>query len=505
MNLFSVCLITAVICSFGFSQTPAPGESFNRAVRNGAWCWYQDPRAIYHKGSSEKTYIGFIDTRGSIGVWSYDHETGQTDSVMLHTSFEKDDHDAPTLFLRKNGRITSYYTRHGTDHYIFHRTTVNPEDISAWQPEDTIITPRTVNGTCYTHEFQLTQENDRIYLFTRNLGYGPTMIYSDDEGNNWSAPRQVVTSGDRPYTKYVSDGESRVHFAFTDGHPRVQPSNSIYYMYMESGKFFKASGIFIKDTAALPVKTGSSYEADRIYNGATNGKAWIWDIALDAGKNPVLVFAVFPNDNNHHYYYARWTGTQWFTKDLVNAGKWFPQTPGGANEPEPNYSPGISLDHGNPSILYLSRFLDGQCEIERWVTDDSGKTWTSTAITESSTKRNVRPIVAWPQPYGAESPAKKLLFWMNGDYVHYTNYSTGIRYTILTEEVAAFSRSAAVHPERLTGGGAELFSISGKRLGPVDGNPVLPLGARLPAGVFLVRKAGKVYKVETSSGHLERR
>jgi hypothetical protein len=94
-------------------------------------------------------------------------------------------------------------------------------------------------------------------------------------------------------------------------------------------------------------------------------------------------------------------------KDLVNAGKHFPQTPSGSNEREPNYSPGISLDHGDPSTVYLSRFVDNQCEIEQWITTDGGESWDTIVITKGSEKRNVRPIVAWPQPYGSEQPEKK--------------------------------------------------------------------------------------------------
>jgi hypothetical protein len=500
MKMFSVHPFVTWLCSFCFSQASGPGEQFPWVAQSGAYCWYQDPRAIYYKGTSEKTYIAFIDNGGTTKVWSYDHGSGQTASATLHNAFEKDDHDAPSLFLRTDGRITAYYTHHGTDRFIFFRTAVNPENISAWESEDTIITPQTVNGTCYTHVFQLKNENNRIYLFTRNLGYGPTLIHSDDNGATWSTPRQVVTSADRPYAKYVSDGESRVHFAFTDGHPRDQPANCIYYMYMERGKFYKASGALIKDTSALPVKTGSSYEADRVYNGATNGKAWIWDVALDDQKRPVIVFAVFPDDNNHHYYYARWTGAQWFLKDLVNAGKWFPQTPSGTTEPEPNYSPGISLDHGDPSTLYLSRFVNGQCEIERWTTADGGTTWTSVPLTSGSSKRNVRPITAWPQPFGARPPAKKMIFWMNGDYVHYTNYSSGIKYSILPDQTGVLPRMSHARPVRALPSFTELYTITGKCLRPKSGiRRSIPISGLTP-GIFLAKDGRKVHRVEACSG-----
>ena len=87
----------------------------------------------------------------------------------------------------------------------------------------------------------------------------------------------------RPYVKYRGDGESRIHFGFTDGHPRDVPNNSIYYMYYEAGAFRHADGTQIKTVAQAPVEPT---EADRVYNGSTKGKAWIWDIALDSQTGP---------------------------------------------------------------------------------------------------------------------------------------------------------------------------------------------------------------------------
>jgi hypothetical protein len=43
----------------------------------GAWSWFGDPRAVFHAGAHQRTYIGWDATDGSIQVASYDHETGQ--------------------------------------------------------------------------------------------------------------------------------------------------------------------------------------------------------------------------------------------------------------------------------------------------------------------------------------------------------------------------------------------------------------------------------------------
>ena len=91
-------------------------------------------------------------------------------------------------------------------------------------------------------------------------------------------------------------------------------------------------------------------------------------------------------------------------------------------ETEPHYSGGISLNHADPSVVYLSRSVNGEFELEKWVTSNNGKTWTHTAITENSKLPNVRPIV--PRGYTGDEDH---VLWMYGAYVHYTRYETEIR------------------------------------------------------------------------------
>src|SRR5688500_591507 len=43
----------------------------------GAWCWFGDPRAVYHVGAHRRTYVGWVNGGGDIQVASYDHDTGQ--------------------------------------------------------------------------------------------------------------------------------------------------------------------------------------------------------------------------------------------------------------------------------------------------------------------------------------------------------------------------------------------------------------------------------------------
>lgn len=410
------------------SQAPGgSGEGFPWAAQSGAWTFFTDPRAVYYKGQMEKVYMAFLDTQGSDRVWSTDYATGQVDTATLHVRLEKDDHDNPALYVRTDGRIMAFYQRHTVDRDIYVRTTVNPEDIRTWGPEQVLTMPANVT---YANPIRLSAENNRLYLFNRCVNWHPTFLTSDDEGTTWSTPKQLVGGGAaRPYIKYRGDGKSRIHFAFTDGHPRDEATNNIYYAYYENGALFRADGSRIEGMDQLPLEPS---EAERVYNGATNGRAWIWDVALDSLGRPALVFVVAPSETDHRYYYARWNGTGWLVNQIAKGGRWFPKTASGTREREPHYSGGIILNSQDPSEVFLSRPPDGGTgifEIERWHTTDMGQTWTSQAITKGSAKNNVRPIIPWP--VAGQTNPRPMLFWMHGDYVHYTDYATGIKYATL--------------------------------------------------------------------------
>jgi hypothetical protein len=409
-----------LLISLSQAQT---GEFFPQAAADGAWTWFTDPRALYYLGQEDKTYCGFLTRDGSTRIWSYDHRTAKTDTFTLHEKFKADDHNNPALYIRKDRRIMAFYQKHSTDSLVLYRVSQRPEDISGWEPERTL---KMSDAVGYAHVFRI---EDRLFLFSRSIDYHPTLITSDDEGETWNAPTKIISgSGQRPYIKYVSDGKRRLHFAFTDGHPRDEWSNSIYYAYLEAGAYYRADGTKIKDFTQGPIDPKS--ESELVYDGNTSGRAWIWDIALDSKGFPIVVFVVFPANNIHLYYYGRWDGARWTCHKITEGGSWYPQTPAGQSEPEPNYSAGLILDHDDPDDVYLSKPQNGIFEIEAWSTKDLGETWRVKKITQGSAKHNARPILPWN--LSNARPTAKMLLWMNGDYIFYKDYATNIRYTLLS-------------------------------------------------------------------------
>jgi hypothetical protein len=412
--LLMLMLIFVQACA---QKTPGPEKSF---TSDGAWCWFQDPRAIYVKGQLERTYAQWVTHDGALMVGAYNHATKGIETFTLKENWDADDHNVGAFLLLADKRIMVFYARHNKQG-IYCRTSSNPEDLASWEEEIMISTSDRIT---YAHPIYLSEEQT-YYVFWRGPSWKPTFSTSKD-GKTWSEPLILLqdiekgASNVRPYTKITSDGKSSIHFTFTDGHPRVEPQNSVYYIKYEDGKFFKADGSEFGTMSSLPIR---HTESDVVYDGkSSNVRAWVWDIALDTHGNPVIAYTRLPEETDHRYCYARWDGQKWMNVELTAGGKWFPQTLEGVVERETYYSGGISLNHSNTSVLYLSRPVKGIFEIEKWSSEDEGATWKSRLITTNSSQNNVRPVV--PRGYSGK---KNYVLWMYGDYEHYTKYNTGIK------------------------------------------------------------------------------
>jgi len=430
-------IFTISACNGQLKNLSIPkGEDYKSFTSNGAWCWFSDPRAIYFKGRHSRTYAGWVDSTGNIMIGFYDHDLKRIETKVLHKNFEKDDHDNPSLFMDRQGKLMVFYSKHAANEPIYLLKSKQAEDISEWETptllaiNDKTAYPGLPQTYTYANICQLADENDKLYLFWRGADFKPNFSVSQDGGKVWS-PGKILILPDRiyknrrPYLKVATNNKDVIHFAFTDGHPHVEPTNSIYYAKYRNNSLYKANGEKIADWSAMPIQPNLT---DIVYDATkTNEKAWIWDVAENRDGEPVIVYSRFPNDSNHVYYYSVWTNNQWNSYKLVNSGPWFPQTPEGTKEREPNYSGGIVLDHTDPTVLYLSRLKGNKFEIEKWKTPNKGKDWQVEVITDNSENNNVRPFVV--RNYSGKDSLSVL--WMNAEkYIYWTDYQSSIKMNI---------------------------------------------------------------------------
>lgn len=401
---------------------------------DGAWCWFSDPRAIMV--DDDNLITGWVKSNGNIEAAILNLTSLETETSELYYHLEVDDHDNPAFTLTSDGQVLAMYTRHGKKD-LFINTLPNfkvkfrfsePKLIHPIDDAELREFPRAT--ITYANPYRLKEENGKIYCFGRWTGFKPNVMWSTDNGQTWSKSKVFITNypfdqNNRPYVKYFSDGKSKIHIVFTDGHPRDEPTNSVYYVYYENGVFYNASGEKISTLDQVPFEPKDS---SIVYtSNAQSGRAWIADISQDELGNPVILYTKSPTENNHEYWYSRYTGNTWIDYKICDSGKWFPQTPEGQKEREPHYFGGLAVHPDNANIIYLSRQINGIFEIERWTTDDFGASWESESITKDSQYDNVRPYI----PHGLKSSDKEVVLWMeNQSYVHYTNYKTVIKYAI---------------------------------------------------------------------------
>jgi rhamnogalacturonyl hydrolase YesR len=421
MRTLFLILYVVVICPL---HAQRDGD-YSTVVKDGAWCWFSDPRGVYYENNRHCSYMGYVTSSGDVMVSSYDHESAKNRQKLIYKNLQTDDHVNPSLLFLPDGRLMVFFTRHnGT---LYYSTSLKPEDISGFRPVDSLDLGKRL---CYTNPVLLEDENNRIYLFFRG-GYDwkPSFITSDDLGKTWSKPAAFVSKSNndknnRPYTKVVSDGKSNIHFAFTDGHPRDENHNSIYYLRYSKGNFYDAAGNIIGSMDQLPIQQEL---VPKVYDGISNNqRTWVWDIALNKNDHPVIVYTTLPEETKHFYNYAAWNGKEWYNTKLCPAGSAFPQFERKKQDrdPEPHYSGGIALDHSNPDVVYLSRPFNNRFEIEEWKTADGGSTFTSIPLTSNSLKDNVRPFVLRNAP-ASVSPR---VFWMHiNKYRFYQDYNTSIK------------------------------------------------------------------------------
>ena len=444
----------AVVCvaALAFQTTVGRTQTnFASLVADGAWTWFNDPRALFHHG---KLYFGYVRAGdGKTALSVFDLATGRVTNLWSSGFTELDDHNNPGLLAKSDGRLLAVYARHNTDQSYSYRCSAgtNPAASAGWDLELSI--PASGAGMTYANLFQLSAENGQIYNFCRNLNFNPTVYTSTDGGASWSKPQLFIKTGDRgnirPYVKYSSDNTGRIDFLYTDGHPN-NVANSLYHLFYTNRAFYRTDGSFVTSYAGLPIQHDAGQRGSVIYQFSnvetTNfddhvptGRAWCWEIASQSNGAPVCVFSVQRDyaslggrdwtDDRIYYYYARWTGTNWQKRFIAQAGR-------PLYSAEKDYAGGICVDPIEPNVIYISSNArepfnvtsitnvslraNNRYELWRGVTANGGLTFSWSQSTSDSSVDTLRPYI--PRRNGGE----RCVIWFRGNYTTYTSYACSV-------------------------------------------------------------------------------
>lgn len=431
--ILSILLLSS---TFVFGQTTSKsGSTYPNFSSDGAWCWFSDPRSIYVSGNKPGILSGWVKTDGSIETGLMNTSNFQIEYQTLYPQMQEDDHDHPAFVEIGNQDFLAFYTKHGDGSIYINRSSKDSKTL--FQKTDSIRPisdlelekfPR--NTLTYANPFVLKNENDKLFVFGRWTGFKPNLIWSEDNGQTFSDAKVFITnypfdSNNRPYVKYYSNGDSKIHIVFTDGHPRNEATNSVYYAYYENGWFHKADGSKICSLENIPFEPKDAsviYKADE-----EKGRAWIYDVSSDENDLPVVLYARYPNESTHLYHYARLGNNGWLDIQMCDAGKWFPHTLQDQIEPEPHYSGGMTIHPRQANVVYVSQEIDSVFEITKYTYINKSEPWKTQPITSGSRRDNVRPHF----PRNMKSGDVPVLLWMENEvYIHYTAYKSNIKYKV---------------------------------------------------------------------------
>lgn len=385
-------------------------QPLTELTNDGAWVWFTDPRAVRYVGSSDKTYTGWVNSDGDVVVASVDH--GNVNAVTtntLKTALDPDDNANPALLIRPDGYIFATYSAHAGSS-LYWRVSTNAEDITAFETESSSSDG---NAHSYANPWQLTAEtNDPIYVFYRRAGGNTAYIQSTDGGSTFGAEQEIIQDSEQIYFK-IGATDSRVDFGLTKRVGGGHDHRNIRHCYLEGGT------VYTSDGAAIGSPPISLADTTQVYDTSATGnhQAWVWDTAHYDDGTIAILFATFPEVDDHRLNYAEYDGTSWSVREIAAGGGSITALHGGQN----HYSAGGSLSPDEKGLAYISIGNYDSAQVQQWSTDNGGKTWTHRPVSDEA-YQNVRPAV----PHNADESLPVL--WMRGEYASYDNggYNTAI-------------------------------------------------------------------------------
>lgn len=411
--------------SFTLPTDPVPTASALTSAPAGGWCWFNGPSAV-RDAAHGRSIIGYLKgTNGDLCLRTVDDTTLSVGSeTVIYPAFERDDHDAPSILVKQSdGTIAMAYSTHVGDLYYGDGTSSGalPPAIPDARQRNITSTVGSRSGSAgYTYAglAQVSALSGTLFLFFRWHDSGGTahLAYtkSTDDGATWSARQNVCVM---TYHQFAVTGADRIDFVVSN-HPQDAGNHDIRHMYFvpSTSKWYQTDGTEI--TASKPFDYTNP---TLVYDGSTT-IGWLWDIAMDAGGKPCVVYATFPgavpntSATDHRYNYGRWNGSAWVTTEIASAGGRIPTgDEPGANHQE-FYSGGVCLDHSDPRIVYGSINVgSGRWDMYRYRTTDNGATFSSAALTSSG--KHIRPISVQGHH------ASLQVIWFEGTYTTYVDYS----------------------------------------------------------------------------------
>jgi hypothetical protein len=437
---FTICFSTIVISRAEAQEhRDIVNGNLIQFNENGAWCWYQDERAVVDtvKGKiivasvTSAAGVGGSPVDGDLRAVVFDVNTMTPQKYLLRDgggNFYCDDHHAPAVLVRPDGKYLSMYAAHFNERISYYR--IYGED--TWASEQGFDWNAEIPGgsnfqTTYSNVYYLSEEG-RTYNFARSNNRSPNCMVSTNMGDTWTYGGQLTTISAIGYVdgyfKYCGNGVDRIDFVCTEHHPDDY-NTSIYHGYIKDAKTYRSDGTVLDsnllDNSYIPEVADFTtvFAAGTVINGMTMYRCWNMDVQRYQDGTVATIISARINNNeggssltnaNHAFIYCRYDGTEWSYTYLGQAGYKLYST-------QEDYTGLAALHPNDPNTIYISTSIDprdntdlGVHEIFKGVTTDHGETWQWTPITWNSVRDNLRPIIpAWEDRHTT-------VIWFRGTY-----------------------------------------------------------------------------------------
>jgi hypothetical protein len=314
-----------------------------------------------------------------------------------------DDHSSPALAQMPGGPLAVFWSPHVPDRApdaMYYRI----RDDGRWSSRRRVPTNTPgQQGYAYPNPVRVGR---RLMLFWRGANYQPTYSATRD-GRTWSKARTLLTgprvttkhptAHERPYVKY-SASRGIVHVAYNEAHPNRRDT-SLFYVRLRGSRIVDASNAVL---GRRPLRWN---QGSRIYSG-DEGSAWVMDVGATAEGSPVIVYIRQRTSTTARYRYVTWKDGAWQDRAICTSARLRRSYPGG-----------LTIDHTDPRVVYVSRKVGGRFEVEAWATADAGETWAREPLSAGFRTDSIRPTSA----LGGST-----VLWMTGRYAHYTKFDTRI-------------------------------------------------------------------------------
>ena len=399
----------AAILALAGAPGGARAES-QHVIGSGAWSYFGDPRAVH---AGDRTFVGWADRSGYTHVATLSRD-GVLEHRRLGPRLTADDHNNPSLHVRPDGQVLVFYSAHNGKK-LYYRASSSPHSIAGMSRARLV---RTNTGGPWGYTYPNPLRNDgRLWLMFRGANWQPSFTVLDR--GRWSRARTLVrgpvaragttaplgpSDRHRPYAKYDSDGE-RIHAAFTEGNLGAYP-NSIYYAQFDRSGIRAASGRRIARLGSAP--SVRRLDPVRRFTGRAQ---WALDVAVADDGHPVIVYQ--RRAPAVEYWWARHDGRRWRNHLITRYA---------SRAARPGAVGGATLDHEDPSIVYLSRTTASsrRHEVEIWATPDRGERWSSRSITSTPKVDDLRPV----SPRGLDEFEQ--VIWFSGRRTSWTSFDTNV-------------------------------------------------------------------------------